>query len=134
MKLNNRGSWSLIALLVVAAIIIIAAAFYFGQGGTTGPVTVKKDSKLLDSKSKKETVFGQSLDTAKAADCSERLRQITMGIRSWKASEGTEANPKSLRDLGLGVGADYFKCPVSGKDYTYDPATGVVKCPTHSNF
>ena len=134
MKLDNRGSWSLIALLVTVAIIIVAAALYFGQSGSTGPVTVKKNSGLLDSKSEKNTVFGQALDTGKATDCQERLRQIRLGIQTWKASEATEQNPRTLKDIGLGVGSDYYQCPMSSKPYTYDPATGTVKCPTHDQF
>ncbi len=136
MKLNNRGSWSLIGLLVAVAIVIVVAAIMMG-GGKNGPVpsTVgKKNAGMLDSKSTKQTVFGRSMDTAKATDCRERLNQIRLGIQNWKAMEATEANPRTLKDIGLGVGSDYFQCPMSGKAYTYDPTTGIVKCPTHDNF
>jgi hypothetical protein len=134
MRLNSRGSWSLIALLVVAAIVIIWAAYYFGQSGTTGPVTVKKDSPLLDTKSTKKTVFGRAMDTGRSVDCRERLNQIRLGIQNYKLMNGDERNPRTLADIGLGVGSDYFQCPVSKKPYTYDPATGQVHCPTHDTF
>lgn len=135
MRLDNRGSWSLIGLLVVVVIAVVLVVVL--MGGKNGPVTStagSKDTRVMDSKSKKETVFGQSMDAAKAADCQERLRQIRMGIQMWKQQQATEQNPSSLKDIGLGVGSDYFKCPMTGKDYIYDPATGVVKCPTHDNF
>jgi len=135
MRLDNRGSWSLIGLLVVVVIAVVLVVVL--MGGKNGPVpstASSKDTKLLDSKSEKQTVFGQSMDAAKAADCRERLNQIRMGIQNWKATEASEQNPPSLKDIDLGVGSDYFKCPMSGKDYIYDPATGAVKCPTHTNF
>jgi hypothetical protein len=135
MRLNNRGSWSLVGLLVAVVIVIVVAAVMMGNS-KNGPVpsTVGKNTGVLDSKSKKETVFGRSMDTAKATDCRERLNQIRMGIQTWKASEATEQNPRTLKDIGLGVGSDYYQCPMSNKPYTYDPATGIVKCPTHDDF
>ena len=134
MKLDNRGSWGLIALLVVAAIIMIWAAMYFGKNGGAGLTTVggKKNHALLDSKSKKQTIVGQSLDTAKSADCRERLIQVRTGIYNYQTTEN--GFPHTLKDIELGVGADYFQCPVSKQPYTYDPETGTVKCPTHSNY
>lgn len=124
----------MIALLVVAAIIVIWAACYFGQSGSTGPATVKKDSQLLDPKSTKKTVFGQAIDTGKSVDCRQKLNQIKLGIQNYKLMNGDEGNPRTFRDIGLGVGSDYFQCPVSKKPYTYDPATGQVHCPTHDQF
>jgi hypothetical protein len=134
MKVDNRGSLGLIALLVTVLIIVVAAAIYFGGRGGVGPMTVKKDSALLDSKSTKQTVVGQAIDTGKAADCRERLNQIRTGITSFKATGTDDRSPATLKDVGLGVRPDYFQCPVSGKPYTYDAATGTVKCPTHNQF
>ncbi len=132
MKLNNRGNWTLIGLLAAVAIVAILAAYYTVGGGGVG--TVKKDSKLLDSKSEKKTVIGQSIDTGKAADCQQRIHQIRLGIDAYKSSSASDANPSSFKDIGLGVSTDYFKCPVSGQAYTYDPATGRVQCPTHTQY
>ena len=122
----------MIALLVVVVIIVIAAAYMFG--GMGGPSTVKKDSDLLDSKSQKTTVVGQSLDTAKASVCREQLGQIRQGIQAFKATEATEANPRTLKEIGLSVGQEFYQCPMSGQQYTYDPAAGTVKCPTHDQY
>ena len=132
MKFNNRGNWSLIGLLVTAAIIVIAAGVYFGGGA--GLTSVKKDSKYLDKTSKKQTVVGQSLDTAKGEVCRQQLDQIRKGIEAYKAANATEDNPQTFKDIGLGVSNEYFQCPVSKQPYTYDPATGQANCPNHTNF
>ena len=131
MKLESKGSVGLIALLVVVLIIGVAAAVYCAGKGGVGSVDEK--SQLLDSKSQKQTTVGKSIDTAKVADCRERLKQIRMGIENYKISSN-DALPSALPDIGLGVGPDYFRCPVSGQSYNYDPATGAVSCPTHDNF
>ncbi len=135
MKLNNRGNWSLIGLLVTAAIIGIVVFLMLGKSGM-GPSSVKSDSKLLDQSSKKHTIIGKALDTAKGSDCQERLRQIRLGIQTYKTSATDESFPAALKDVGLSVGADYFFCPVSKQAYTYDSKTGVVSCPYsgHSSF
>ena len=110
---------------------VLAAMFFSGRGGVG---TVKSDSKLLDSKSTKQTTVGKALDTGKSADCRQRLSQIRMGITNYKTTSGSETNPPSLKDLDLGVSSTYFQCPVSGQAYQYDPATGTVRCPTHTNY
>jgi hypothetical protein len=135
MKLNNRGNWSLIGLLVTAAIIGIVIFYMLGKSGF-GPSSVKNDSTLVDQSSKKKTIIGKALDTAKGSDCQERLRQIRLGIQTYKASATDESFPTTLKDVGLSVGADYFICPVSNQPYMYDRATGLVSCPYsgHSSF
>lgn len=131
MKLDDRGNWTLIGLLVAAAIIVILAGVYYAGGRVA---TVKENSPLLDKSSTKKTVAGKAIDTAKAEDCRQRLTQIRTGIETYKTSNGTEANPSTLEDIGLGVSTDYFYCPVSGKAYIYDSAAGTVQCPTHASF
>lgn len=134
MRLNNRGNWSLIGLLVVVAIIGVAIYFMFGKGG--GLSSVKSNSGLVDQSSNKQTVYGKAIDTAKGTDCRERLNQIRLGINTFKVSDPNGANPPSLRDAVSNVAPDYFKCPVSGQAYIYDPATGTVRCPypSHAKF
>lgn len=134
MKLNNRGNWTLIGLLAAVTIIAVLAAIYLVGGNSGGTVTVKGNSKLLDSKSKKKTIVGRSIDTGKAADCQQRIHQIRLGIDAYKSSSASDTNPSSLKDIGLRVSMDYFKCPVSDQPYTYDPATGTVQCPTHTQY
>lgn len=128
MRLDNRGNWTLIALLAAVAIVVVAAAIYFGAGP---PSTVSGESPLLDKASKKQTVVGKSMDTAKREQCRQQLHQIRLGIATYKISATTNANPPALKDLNLGVSTNFFYCPVSNQPYAYDPATGEVRCPTH---
>ncbi len=128
MRLNRRGNWTLIGLLVVAAIVVGAVAYYYA-GGSVG--TVKQDSPLLDQGSSKQTVVGKSIDTGKAEVCRQQLDQIRKAIETYKATGVSDQNPASLQDLQLGVSNTFFQCPVSGQPYTYDPAAGTVTCPTH---
>ncbi|MFQ3549158.1 MAG: hypothetical protein SNJ70_05355 [Armatimonadota bacterium] len=125
---GNKGSASLIGILVVAVIIIIGAVFVINGGFLS---STDKDSELLDKSSQKQTVVGKSMDTAKATECRNNLKQIRTAIEMEKTTN--ETLPKSLQNLKMGVSADFFKCPVSGKDYIYNPSTGEVKCPTHPN-
>ncbi|MCX8052179.1 MAG: hypothetical protein N3B12_00075 [Armatimonadetes bacterium] len=132
MRLNRRGNWTLISLLAAVAIIVVVAVYYFGKGG--GITTVKSDSPLLDKSSTKQTVVGKSIETGKATQCRQQLDQIRKGIETYKATNATDANPPTLRDIGLGVSASFFACPVSNQPYSYDPATGRVTCPTHPSL
>lgn len=132
MKLDKRGNWTLIGILAAAAIVLIAVVFIFARGG--GLSSVKSESPLLDQSSTKHTVVGKSIETAKAAECKQRLDQIRKGIETYKATNATEANPASLNDIGLGVSFDFFTCPVTHQPYSYDPATGKVVCQTHPSY
>jgi len=133
-RLGNRGSWSLIGLLVVVVIVVVAAALLFGPNGPASLTTVKGKNQLLDAKSKKKTVYGKSLDTAKGSVCMQQLAQIRQGIQAWKATQATEGNPQTLKDIGLAVGQQFYRCPMTDQPYTYDPATGTVRCPTHTSY
>lgn len=134
MKRSNRGNWSLIGILAAAVIIGIVIFFMFSGG--TGTSTVKKDSKLVDQSSQKQTIYGKAIDTGKGVDCREHLNQIRSGIQNYKISSPDNANPPTMNDIGLGVAATYFECPVSHQPYIYDPATGTVRCqyPGHASY
>ncbi len=132
MKLDKRGNWTLVGILAAAAIVLIAAVFIFTRGG--GLSSVESESPLLDQSSTKRTVVGKSIETAKAAECKQRLDQIRKGIETYKATNATEANPASLNDIGLGVSSEFFTCPVTHQPYSYDPATGKVVCQTHPSY
>ena len=125
MRLNNRGNWTLIGLLVAVVIIMVLGAMYFGGAGFT---TVGKNEKLLDPASNKQTVVGKAMDTAKGEDCRQRLIQIRTGISAYQTTDGSESFPATLKDVGLGVSTDYFYCPVSNQPFVYDPTTGKVNC------
>lgn len=131
MKLNNRGNWTLIGLLVAAAVVVTAAIYLYGSGGM---MSVKSDNPDLDKGSTKQTVVGKSIDTGKAEVCRQQLDQIRKGIETHKTMNVAEDNPATLQEIGLGVSNTFFQCPVSAQTYTYSPETGKVTCPTHPNF
>ena|GEM_PF-284864 len=83
-----------------------------------------------------QSTIGQSLDAGKSSQCRSQLSQIRQGIETYKTTGGSDENPPTLADINLGVSADFFKCPVSGQPYAYDPATGLVKCttPQHGRY
>ena len=129
--MGNRGNWTLIGLLVTAAIVAVAAVYLVGSGSL---MSVKSDNKLLDKSSTKKTVVGRSIDTAKAEVCRQQLDQIRTGIVNYKAVNGSEQNPATFKDIGLGVSNTFYQCPVSMQSYVYDPAIGKVTCPTHPHL
>lgn len=71
------------------------------------------------------TVVGQSFARAKDEKCMENLRQIRAAVLIFM-SDAEESKPSSLRDLRLP--AEMLVDPIDQKPYTYDPATGAVKC------
>ena len=82
------------------------------------------------SNSQKNTVYGQSMDAAKAVQCQSNLGQLRSGIGMIIQSE--ERAPSSLEELRYP--SDMQKCPMTKEAYTYDPNTGQVRCPSHPQF
>ena len=82
------------------------------------------------------SIVGKSLNAGKSSQCKQQLLQIRSAIQAYKVDSGTEQNPAGLADLNLNVPAEYYRCPITGQDYIYDPNTGEVKCPNpqHSDY
>lgn len=118
---NDRGQiGTLIELLVVVAIIVFAGLWisksYLGKGkngAEGGPATPTQ--------------------RAQGVDCANNLHQIRMAIDMYR--QENDKPPASLQDL-RGLSESMFKCSVSGKPLSYDPATGRVWCttPGHGNY
>lgn len=118
---SNRGQiFTLIEILVVVAIIVVAGLWisntYLGVGkkaGSGGPAT--------------------PIERGQGVDCANNLHQVRMAIDMYK--QDNEKPPASLQDL-RGLMESMFKCSVSGKPFSYDPATGRVWCttPGHENY
>ncbi len=115
---DRRGQWAIIEILVVAAIIILAAYFILptylsgagkGKNGETDRV---------------HTPVGQ----AESVECRNNLSQLRSAIEMETQSSETGRPPASLADLGPSM-SSVSKCPISGKEYTYDPS-GRVSCAT----
>ncbi len=116
----RRGN-TLVGMLVVVAIIAIMAAIFLGggQGSSLGV----GESKRADGKGR--TVLGASMEAARDDVCRSNLGQIRSSIQI--ATTTDDEKPASLAELrGM---SSVSSCPTGKEPYTYDPATGTVKCP-----
>ncbi|MES1227214.1 MAG: prepilin-type N-terminal cleavage/methylation domain-containing protein [Armatimonadota bacterium] len=115
--MKKRG-FTLVAILVVVAIIAILVIVMYGKGaGTT--TAARPDGKG-------ETIIGKSLYAAKDDVCRNDLSNLRASIAiNTDPIEGTK--PAKLEDTHLG--SQFYKCPVGGEPYNYDPKTGKVSCP-----
>ncbi|GBC97947.1 hypothetical protein HRbin17_00442 [bacterium HR17] len=115
-----RRAQTLAVLLVAALVIAIGVALvYFNRQmtathGTTAPAP---------------TTLGAAMQRAKEVECLNNLRQLRAAVQQYRAVN--ETNPPNLQDLRGGVPP---VCPVTQVPYTYDPATGTVRCPRHPNL
>ncbi|MCE9558273.1 MAG: hypothetical protein K8R88_04920 [Armatimonadetes bacterium] len=73
------------------------------------------------------TVVGQALARGKDEKCMSNLHSIRQGIELAKGSDENGAAPATLEEL-RGFPKDMLIDPIDKKPYTYDPATGNVKC------
>ena len=120
---NNRGQiLTLIEILVVAVIIVGAGYFvansYFGRGGA------------IKSKPGEPPT---PVERAHGVDCANNLRQLRYAMQmSQQTGEEGSKLPATLEDLAdkQGLSKSMLKCPISGKDYDYDPAQARVWCTT----
>ena len=125
-KFNNKG-FSFVGILIVA-VLVIGGVLFFGYNffnKASQPDTMKDYSG-----STKKTVYGQSMDAAKAVSCQNNLQQIRSGINM--AVQGDEHAPATLQELNFP--SEMYSCPMSKQPYAYDPQTGRVQCPSHPNF
>jgi hypothetical protein len=119
---------SLVGIIVaVAIVILLTIVFTVGSKALTG-----KDAHPRPD-GKGETLVGKSIYTAKDEVCREHLRQVRMSIQI-KTDAVDNSAPQSIEETGLGQ--DFYKCPVGGEPYAYDPQTGQVKCvhPGHEKY
>lgn len=82
-----------------------------------------------------QSIPGKAMQRAMAPKCESNLNQLRLLVGSAKEDAGESgAYPASLDTIS--EAARINKCPVSGKPYDYDPATGTVKCLTtgHEKF
>ena len=125
--MKKTQGFSLIGILIVAA-LVIGGVIFFGYNFFNK--ASKPDTMTDYSNSTKKTVYGQSMDAAKAVECQSNLGQIRSGINI--AVQGDERPPQSLQELNFP--SEMYQCPVSKQPYMYNPQTGQVQCPSHPNF
>jgi hypothetical protein len=125
---KSRGQ-TLVGLLVVLAIMaLLGVALMKGSGmfGVPGKsVSGRKDGKGT-------TVMGSAEWAARDTVCRSDLAQVRAALQIAETPDGE--HPATLQELKLG--AEFYKCPVGGEAYVYDPATGTVHCPHpgHENY
>ncbi len=114
-------------LVAVAIVIVLAIVFTVGSGALAG----KSEPARPDGKG--TTVVGKALYRAKDEVCRSDLQELRLSIET-KTDPVDNTHPQSLKDTGLG--ADFYKCPVGGEPYEYDPTTGKVHCvhPGHEKY
>ena len=102
-------------MIVLVIICILAAVYFVGTGPNTSP--------RADGMGK--TVIGGTILYAKDATCRTNLNQLRTSLQAaWTTDE---AYPATLE--GTKLGPDFYRCPVGGEAYEYDPSTGKVTCP-----
>lgn len=79
--------------------------------------------------------FHFSISSSRDAACKANLK-ILRGAVDLYNMENHHQYPSSLHDLipGYVDGDGGMSCPNSGEEYDYDPVTGEVTCPFHSDF
>lgn len=123
----KRKGFTLIATLITVAIICILMVIMM-QSYTPAIDSVTR-SAAATTGGKAQDMNISTVDLA----CKGNLSQLRQAIQAAKLSSGDE-NPPDLQSVG--IGANFYKCPVGGEAYVYDPATGTVHCPHpgHQNF
>lgn len=119
---------SLVGVLVtVAIVVLLVIVFAVGPGSLTG----KKAPARPDGKG--ETIVGRSMYRAKDEACRSNLGQVRQSIQI--NTDPVESTfPGGIEDTKLGQ--DYYKCPIGGEPFSYDPKTGKVVCvhPGHEKY
>lgn len=119
---RNSGQ-TLIATMVVLVIICILAAVYFV--GTGGGGSTRADGKA-------QTVIGGAIYAAKDEVCRSNLGQVRSSLQiTWTTDDRYPGNLQETR-----LPPEFYKCPVGGEPYEYEPQTGLVKCvhPGHGKY
>jgi hypothetical protein len=127
---DQRGFWTLIELVIVAALIMIA--MYLWISADSGGLGGGAPAGYVPRRGGPTTRPGIALDMAVSVQCMENLRAIRQSLQL--ARDQDDSYPQSLQELRLPPSS--LRCPNTGTDYLYDPATGRVKCltPGHGKY
>ncbi len=124
---NNRGQAFMLIEILVVAVIIGVAGFYMARHYTTVGLGHAKPGEPPTVK-----------DRAVGTDCANNLRQFRFAIQLLQTGADDVALPPTLHELAdkQGMSRSMEKCPISGKEYGYDAARGLVWCttPGHEKF
>jgi len=126
-----RRANSLVGLLVVVATLaLLMVAFMrgnnmFGAAGTGSP---RADGKGT-------TIPGLAMARSHDIECRSNLSQMRMKVGMVHDEDPDGGKwPATLQETNLG--SDFYKCPLGGEPYKYDPGTGELKCvhPGHEKY
>ncbi len=108
-KFNREEGFSLIELMIVVGIIGVLVSIAMVS-------------------------FAISLSTSKKAACRSNLKIIRNQILVYYTAH--DADPPSLGDLvpGFIENDRGIRCPETGEEYDYDPGSGEVSCPYHTDL
>ena len=122
-KMRKSRGFTAISMVITMAVILVLVWIFFTYGTRRGGVGV--------------TVEGppeQAIGQAKGVVCRSNLKQVREAISMAQMGDPDQHFPRSLEELKLP--ADLTRCPVTGEEYGYDPATGKVWCnyPQHRGY
>ncbi len=117
---RTRGNTLVGTLITIAIMAVLAVVLFKGSGAFGGKSAPARKDGLGT------TVMGQVRYDAKDTVCQSNLQQVRMSLQIAE-SDNDDKPPETLQATHLG--ADFYKCPLGGEPYIYDPATGKVHCP-----
>jgi hypothetical protein len=131
---SQRGSWTLIGLLVATAIVLVVAGMVYVRTTSSHDAAIEQQLGAVPG-SQKTTIPGKALDAANNAVCEQNLSQIRQAVTAYQSTNTEGGFPSSLEAAGITDPA-LLKCTVGGEPYNYNPSTGVVRCshPGHQAF
>lgn len=106
-----------VVLILILAVVLLKGGSVFGMGKSAGPERADK---------KGTTVLGKTRYAAQDGVCRSNLGQVRSSIQIVQ-STNDDKPPESIEETKLG--SDFYKCPLGGEPYVYDPSTGKVHCP-----
>jgi len=136
----SRGFAALIEIIIVMALILGGVVLYMnmmkgskkasddmdhafnGTGTTTAPVPGVYEP---------QSIPGRAIRKAEAVQCQENLRELRMMIEAAK-TENEGKYPPNLESIQGSI--KFRECPISHQMYTYNPETGELKCPYHTDY
>jgi hypothetical protein len=115
-----RGN-TLVGMLITIALMALLAVVLFKGSGAFG---AKSGPGRKDGRG--TTTMGLAELAAKDTVCRSNLAQVRAALIIAQ-SNNDEKFPDTLEETKLGN--DFYKCPLGGEKYIYDPTTGKVYCP-----
>ncbi|MEQ1823899.1 MAG: hypothetical protein ABL949_15435 [Fimbriimonadaceae bacterium] len=121
--MKRRGQTLAATLICLVIMGMLVMVFMYGS---TGGKSSRKDGKGT-------TLPGLAMYKARDEACKSNLSQTRSSLEIARANAGDEP-PTSLSDTRLAP--EFLRCPIGKEPYTYDPATGEVKCahPGHDKY